>query len=155
MSNADKSLSDELIVHPRQLKVHGSLAILAKDIADILQKNFPGWLWVIEPDQQGQVINIFNHHLHDRWGYTIRTTEIHNDPKRRLAYTAGREILQRFGLEPRGLGPQAALYHSLKRDHHGKIVPVHARDRMTRQQIEQETISEEADRLVKLVEAST
>lgn len=151
----DRSLSDELVVHPRQLKIHASLAILAKDIATILEKNFPGWAWAIEPDQEGMIINIKNLHLHDEWGYTIRTAEIHNDPKRRLAYTAGREILQRFGLEARGIGQQAATLAMLPRDASNRVVPNPERiwDAMTRQQKEKAKVTEQAQKIQKMVEA--
>lgn len=151
----DVALSDHLITDPRKIKAHASLIILSKDVAEILVTNFPGWLWAVQPDQDGMVINIFNHHLHDEWGYTIRTVEIHNDPKRRLAYTAGREILTRFGLEPRGLGAQKDTYAMLKRDAKGKVIPVHARDRMTRQQLEQESIKETAEKIRNMVKERT
>jgi len=148
----ERSLSDELVVHPRQLEIHASLAILAKDIATILEKHFPGWAWAIEPDERGMVINIKNLHLHDEWGYTIRTVEIHNDPKRRLAYTAGWEILNRFGLEARGLGQQVDRLALLPRDAKGRVQPLHVWDRMTRQQRERQAITDEAQRIQRLVE---
>lgn len=138
----DVSLSDQIVASPRQLEIHASLRILVKDIAAILEKHFPEWMWMIEPDQKGQVINIFNNHLHNEWGYTIRTIEIHNDPKRRLAYRAGREILERFGMEPRGIRPQIGTLEKAPRDSHGRVMPVHVWDRMTRQQKEKQAIAE-------------
>lgn len=148
----EKSLSDQLIAHPKDLQVHASLAILAKDVANILEKNFPGWAWAIEPDEFGQVINIKNLNLHDEWGYTIRTAEIHNDPRRRLAYVAGQEILNRFGMEARGIGGQADRLALAMRDAKGRVVPLHAYDRMNRQQREKHNIEEQAYKIMRIVE---
>jgi len=150
--HSDRALSDEIVKASAHLELHGSLRLLVKDIAAILTKNFPGWQWMIEPDQKGQVINIFNNHLSTDWGYTIRTTEIHNDPKRRLAYASGREILERFGLEPRGLSSQQHALAALPRDHQGQVIPKHAYDRMTKQQREQHNIGETRLSLEKTIE---
>lgn len=145
----ERSLSDEVISDPKQLKVHASLAILTKDIGEILDKQFPGWAWVVSPDQDGQIINIFNLHLHDEWGFTIRTVEIHNDPKRRLAYRAGREILERFGITPGPLSRRTQELANLRRDHKGRAIVADAWDVMTRQQREQKRLMERADNIEK------
>lgn len=148
-AKTEKSLSDEVISDPRQLKVHASLAIVTKDIGEILDKQFPGWAWVVSPDQQGQIINVFNLHLHDEWGFTIRTVEIHNDPRRRLAYRAGREILERFGITPGPLSRRTEELSKLRRDHKGRAIVADAWDVMTRQQREQKRLMERADRIEK------
>lgn len=118
-------------------------------MADILMNNFPDWPWAIEPDQNGGIINVFNLALHDQWGFTIRTEEIQNDPKRRLAYRAGREILELFGLEARGRKRQENALMALKRDRNGQAVPPagNAWGYMTKQQREQQRIKEVADRI--------
>jgi len=143
----EHSLSDELITHPGLLKVHASLAILTKDIGEILTKKFPGWAWAVRPDQTGMVIDVMNLHLHDEWAYTIRTAEIHNDPRRRLAEVAGREILQRSGFEARGLKGQEHALKVAKRDGKGRVIPIHVWDRLTRQQREAKRVEEAAANL--------
>lgn len=149
----ERSLSDEIISHPGQLRVHASLAILTKDIGEILDKHFHGWSWMVQPDERNQIINIWNLHLHDKWGYTIRTAEIHNDPKRRLAYVAGREILERFGFRPGPLDAHARQHlATAKRGSDGHVVPVDAWDRMTRQQRRQASVDETVDKMEVLID---
>jgi hypothetical protein len=77
---------------------HASTVILCKDIADILTKTYPDWAWAVQPQEFGQVINIFNLNLHSEYAYTIRMVDIMYDPSRRQAYKAGAEILKRFGM---------------------------------------------------------
>lgn len=81
--------------------VDASLVILVKDIANLLEKHYPGWLWAVQPDKRGGVINIFSLRLSGRWGYRIKTKNIQNDPQHKLAVDAGGQILERFGFRRR------------------------------------------------------
>lgn len=111
-----------LIVNPNDFdnSYHASTTILCKDIADILTKRFPDWLWAVQPQEFGQVINIFNLHLHTEFGYTIRMQEIMNDPSRREAYRAGHEILRRFNMPDRFSAERVA---EMPRDANGMGIP--------------------------------
>jgi hypothetical protein len=85
------------VYDPNQLVgIHASTHILVKDMADLLTKRYPGFRWAIQPNEQGQVFNIFCLDFHGIWGYVIKYTDVMNDPKRREAIKAGREILRRF-----------------------------------------------------------
>lgn len=92
-----------VVTNPNDLdpSYHGSTVILCKDIADILVKRYPGWMWVVKPNQFGQVIDIYCLQLHNQYGYTIPIKDIMNDPRRRQATIAGHEILRRFGMPDR------------------------------------------------------
>ncbi len=79
--------------------VDASLVNLVKDIADTLERHYPGWLWAVNPDKRGGVINIYSWRLSGRWGWRIKTKNVQNDPKRKLAVEAGGEILERFGFK--------------------------------------------------------
>lgn len=81
--------------------VDASLVILVKDIAALLERHYPGWLWAVQPDKRGGVINIFSLMLSGKWGYRIFTKNVQNDPNRKLAIDAGGQILERFGFKRR------------------------------------------------------
>ena len=76
--------------------LHASTHILVKDMADLLIKNYPGFRWAIQPNEAGGVFNVFNLDFNAVWGYVIRYDDVMNDPRRREAVRAGREILRRF-----------------------------------------------------------
>lgn len=79
-----------------------SLGLLAKDIAQVLLRNYGiEWRWVIQPDQMGGVITIFASKISMKYGYIIKIADIENDPHRKEAIKGGGEILERFGM-PRG-----------------------------------------------------
>ena len=107
---------------PSQLDAHnhGSTVILCKDIADILTKNYPDWAWAVQPQEFGQVINIYNLNLHTEYAYTIRMVDIMYDPMRREAYRAGGEILKRFRMPYK---MDRALLASAPRDARGNCIP--------------------------------
>lgn len=99
---------------------HPSTVILCKDIADILVKRYPGWAWAVQPQEFGQVINIFNLNLHTHYGFTIRMDDIMNDPRRRWAVRAGHEILRRFRMPDR---MSRTVLAEAPRDLHGQCIP--------------------------------
>lgn len=80
-----------------ELKCPASLVLLVKNIADTLERHYPGWLWAVRPDHLGGVIDIFSMRLSGQWGYRVLTKNIQNDASLRLALIAGGEILERFG----------------------------------------------------------
>ncbi len=110
------------VVHPDQLDkhYHASTVILVKDIAEILTKQYPGWAWAVQPDDRGGVINIFNLHCHTELAFTIRMDEIMDDPRRKLAYKAGGELLERFRM-PTKLDTGAL--QEAPRDSRGMLIP--------------------------------
>jgi len=103
---------------------HASTKILTKDIGAILVKHYPGWDWVVQVNEIGQMIEIFNYHCHTKYAYRIRMVDIMNDPLRRLAVVGGGEILERFGLPRGGFGAEAqAMVAFAYRDVHGNLIP--------------------------------
>lgn len=110
------------LTHPDQLSTHhhSSTVILCKAIADKLTKQYPGWAWAVQPDERGQIINIYCMNLHTKYGYTIRMVDIMNDPSHREAYRAGGEILRRFNMPNRF---DAAALQAAPRDLDGNPIP--------------------------------
>lgn len=88
---------------PTDLDCRASTVLLVKRMADLLEKHYPGWLWCVQPDDVGGVINVFSMRLSGEWGYRFRIMDIQGDPK--VAdpkfIAAGGEILERFKV-PRG-----------------------------------------------------
>lgn len=111
-----------LITDPKHFheSYHGSTEIICKDIAEILCKRYPDWLWAIQPQEFGRVINIFNLHLHTEFGYTIRMKDIMDDPKRKQAVAAGHDILRRFKMPDRF---SAGAVREMPRDARGNGIP--------------------------------
>ena len=109
------------ILNPGEFLEHSSLVVVAKDGATVLQKHFPGWPWAIQINSKGRMINVFNHALHDTWGYTIRANEVEHGETRSVFLRAGGEILERFGLPRRGF--DAAAYMALPRDPTNRCIP--------------------------------
>lgn len=85
------------VTDPAKLQCSASTFLLVKDIADKLEKLYPGWMWAVQPDERGGVVNIFSMRLSMRWGYRMHTRNVQEDPNRKLAMQAGGEILERFG----------------------------------------------------------
>ena len=72
--------------------------ILAKDAADLLHKQYPGYLWAVHVNSKGGMLNIFCPNVSVRYGYTIRLNEVYADPTLKCVMRAGGEILERAKL---------------------------------------------------------
>lgn len=94
--------AEGIVQKPSSLLVHGSTETLCKDIADILVRRYPDWSWAIQPQEFGGVINIYNFHLHNQYGFTLKMDDLSNPrPRKRLVERAGHEILRRFRMPDR------------------------------------------------------
>lgn len=74
-----------------------STVILAKNLADYLERHYSGWMWAINIDSKGGVTNLFSMRLSGRWGYTFKTMTLQNDPSNRALMRGAGELLERFG----------------------------------------------------------
>lgn len=103
---------------------HGSSILIVKDIGAYVNKHYPGWAWMVQVNEFGHMIEIFNHHLHDKYGYRIRMEDIMNDPSRRAVHQGAGEILERFGMKREGLtDTNAAMLAVALRDGAGNCIP--------------------------------
>ncbi|MGH2902195.1 MAG: hypothetical protein ACRDK7_01160, partial [Solirubrobacteraceae bacterium] len=82
---------------PSELTCHASLVLLTKNAADLLEKHYPGWAWLLSPDEAGGVLNILALKLSGSWGYTLKLKDIQNDPQMRRVLKVGGELIERFG----------------------------------------------------------
>jgi hypothetical protein len=118
-----------LVYHPDQLEEHGSAVLLAKDIADQLEKHYPGWLWGIGVDSKGGIVTIRSLRLSAEWGYVLKLDWVQHDPvdRRRRVLKAGGEILERYGVKARQFNREQ--FARIRRDLAGKLGKVQRRAR--------------------------
>lgn len=84
-----------IVTTPELLQARSSTVILVKEMADTLERHYRGWLWAVQPDERGGVINVFSLRLSGKWGYRVHTRNAQVDA-RKWALIAGGEILERF-----------------------------------------------------------
>ena len=103
------------------LGISASLAILVKDTADKLEKEFPGWLWTLNPDESAGMLYLYSLRLSGEYGFKMRIGDIENDETRKFAMRAGGELLERFGC-PRKRYRYRYLANKMK-DLRGNYIP--------------------------------
>lgn len=79
--------------------LHASLVNMCKDIGSRLMRAYPGWRWVLQPDQPGGVITLYCSRIGTmKYGCIMRISDLQNDPSRKLAIDYAGLILERFGM---------------------------------------------------------
>lgn len=110
------------ITDPNDFVEHSSLVVAAKEGANALNSKYPGWLWAIQINAKGRVFHLFNHALHDQWGYLLHADDLEHGNARKAFIKAGGEILERFGLPRAGMNPQRLA--AVPRDLRGRAIPI-------------------------------
>lgn len=73
--------------------------VVAKNIADVLEKQYPGYLWMVHVSVRTGLIDIKNMLLTGKYGYTIKLTGLFSwDSLRDKVIQAGGEILERYDM---------------------------------------------------------
>lgn len=90
-----------LVTTPDQLQCRAATVLLVKHVADTLERNYPGWLWAVRPNEQGGVIVIYSLRISGHWGYLLKLSVVQADTRLNCVLKAGGEILERCGF-PRG-----------------------------------------------------
>ena len=96
---------------PKKLKLSAQGQGIAKFMAAVLEKHFPGWAWGITVDERGGVAHVFAMELSGEMGYTLLLDDLQNAGRFdwKMILMAGGEILERYGI-PRGpKTPEAML----------------------------------------------
>ena len=91
--------------------------------ADYLEKHYGGWIWQIQPDMRGGIVNIFSGRLSAQWGWRIRIQELELDYNNSLIKQAGGELLERFNMPRRSFHLCAEEYSKAPRDTNGQVIP--------------------------------
>ena len=87
----------------------------AKNVAEHLEKKYPGWLWAV--NTMDGVVTVKSMLLSGNWGFVLHEDKIDNDY--RAVTLAGGEILERFR-QQRGTFNNT-LYNDLKMDHNNRL----------------------------------
>lgn len=89
-----------IVYKPDHIEEHASAVLLSKDVADYLEREYPGWLWALSVDPRGGVASIRSLRLSGEWGFMLKLDWIQHDPvaRRRIVLAAAGEVLERFGM---------------------------------------------------------
>jgi len=93
--------SGDIVYDPRNAVRNVSEMVLSKNIADMICKKYPiekGHRWGIHVDGHGGVLHIYNLNLSQKFGYTLKLSQVVNDPTFKRAVDAAGEILERFDI---------------------------------------------------------
>lgn len=71
---------------------------IAKQIAETLDKHYPGHAWMVTADVLQGVVKIYNLELSNEYGYVLHIDTLLNDPSMKITIKAGGEFLERYGL---------------------------------------------------------
>tara|TARA_R110002020_G_scaffold456613_1_gene673211 strand:+ start:174 stop:581 length:408 start_codon:yes stop_codon:yes gene_type:complete len=117
----DSMLSDKAAVHTDAFEVEKNEDFnihdytLAKNVAEHLEKKYPGWLWAVHV--MDGVVGVKSMRLSGNWGFILHEEKI--DKNYKVVTNAGGEILERFR-QQRGQFNNT-LYNDLKMDDKGKL----------------------------------
>ena len=89
--------------------------ILAKNVSEVLDKKYPGWLWAVHV--MDGVVSVKSMRLSGNWGFILHADKIDNDYK--SVVNAGGEILERYR-QNRGKFNQTK-YDDLEMDHKDQL----------------------------------
>ena len=87
----------------------------AKNVAEHLEKKYPGWLWAVHV--MDGLIAVKSMRLSGNWGFVLHEDKIDNDYK--SVTNAGGEILERYRQSTNGFNQ--TKYNDLEMDHRGQL----------------------------------
>lgn len=70
--------------------------VLARELAELLEKHYPGYLWAVNVTLHGGMATIQALALSGEWGCYVPLARILNDPQRRYVVQCGGELLERY-----------------------------------------------------------
>lgn len=73
----------------------------AAELATVINREYPGCLFIVEPNFKGGIVRIRHPLLPAKWGYTLFLRQLYSDPSLKCVVDACGELLERFNL-PRG-----------------------------------------------------
>lgn len=69
---------------------------LARELAELLDKHFPGYLWAVNVTLHGGMATVQSLALSGEWGCYVPLARILNDPQRKYLIQCGGELLERY-----------------------------------------------------------
>jgi len=133
-------MAPAVVGNPNDLVAHASLVCLVKDAADMLERHYPGWGWMIRPDEGGGIIDIMALRVHSKYAYTLKIGRLQNDPTFRDVMRAGGEFLERFGFKA---GPYTRDAWLRNPQRMGQFIPeVSDKDKQTQKRVNGAVVSQ-------------
>ena len=99
----------------KNLKFVAQEHTIAKNVAEHLEKKYPGWLWAVHV--MDGVVGVKSMRLSGNWGFILHEDKIDNDYK--SVTIAGGEILERYRQSTNGFNQ--TKYNDLVMDHSGQL----------------------------------
>jgi len=99
----------------KNLKFVAQEHTIAKNVAEHLEKKYPGWLWAVHV--MDGVVGVKSMRLSGNWGFILHEDKIDNDYK--SVTKAGGEILERYRQSTNGFNQ--TKYNDLVMDHSGQL----------------------------------
>jgi len=90
--------TSEYILDPRGLNVSGVLENLTKRCGAALEAKYPGWMWLLNPDEEAGVMYFYSLRLSGEWGYILKIEDVQAGDAEKMAVMAGGEILERYNI---------------------------------------------------------
>jgi len=103
--------------HKRGMMKEATITSLVKNVADTLEKHYPGHLWAVGPSNDYSMLAIWNEALSMRYGMWIRIEDI--DPEYKNIMRWAGELLERANVS-RGAANEEELA-SLERNTIGEV----------------------------------
>lgn len=111
---------DSLLVFENKAKaeLHANDMNMAKQAAEVLMREYPGWLWGVNVNGETGMCDIRNFNLSGNYGFRMKLKEIYSASSfEKDVIFAGGEILERYN-QPRGAF-SAQHWSGLKQDLRG------------------------------------
>jgi len=99
----------------KNLKFVAQEHTIAKNVAEHLEKKYPGWLWAVHV--MDGVVGVKSMRLSGNWGFILHEDKIDNDYK--SVTRAGGEILERYRQSTNGFNQ--TKYNDLVMNHSGQL----------------------------------
>lgn len=72
---------------------------LSRQIGEVLEKHYPGYMWAVHANTEGGVADIHNLALHGLWGFRLKLSKVMSDPSLKCVVDAGGELLERYNMK--------------------------------------------------------
>lgn len=83
---------------------------LATRAGEMLNKHYPGWLWAVNVNSEGGVMDIKNLQISSKYGFRLFLSQVYQDPNLKCVMRAGGEFLERVN-KPRGMNRGDQVIH--------------------------------------------
>lgn len=93
--------------------------VLAKNMADVLNRAYPDHLWGVTCDGLTGIATVRNLRLSGQWGFILKLSEVNSDPTLKCVKLAGGELLERYRLSRSRFKQDE--YEGLHVDHAGRF----------------------------------